>query len=80
MDILATEEVSNLAELPLSTEQGCGLPGEVVGVALKRFESREIGGQVRMNKLEDPLRVKQVAQPVLTQVAQFGVLREGRRG
>src|SRR3954453_23270573 len=76
-DVFTAGEVHNLRNLLLATEERRQLHGEVVrscGQASNRWEA---GLQVWVKQLEDPLRLIEIAQRMLTEVAQAGMRRQG---
>jgi hypothetical protein len=80
VDILAAEEVSNLAEFPLPAEQGCRLVGEVVRATCKRLERWKVGGEIRVEQLVDPLRFEEITQPVVAEIEKLGPRGKGAAG
>ena len=54
--------------------------GEVVGAACKRLERGKVGGQIRVEQLVDPLRLEQIAQPVVAQIEKVGPCGKGAAG
>ncbi len=69
-DIPTAEEGNNLSNLLLATEKRRQLEGQVVRVSGQTSNRREVGRQVRVKQLEDPLRLVEIAQRMLTEVAQ----------
>ena len=67
-------------DLSLATEERGGLAAAGCSAGLQRLEGREVVGQVGMQQLKDVLRLQQIAQPVLAQVAQLGSPQAARRG
>ena len=74
------EQRADLCHLALATQEGRRLTRQVVGPGLERLQGRELIGQVRVQQLEDPLRLQQIAQPVLAQVAQLRRRGQGAAG
>src|SRR5688500_9370007 len=71
VNILTLEKVGNLTEFPFATQQRRRLTEEVVRTRLQRPEGWKLDRQVRMSELIDPLRLEQVAQPMVTEVSEF---------
>jgi hypothetical protein len=69
-DIITAKEVDDLSDLIFPAEKRRRFYGEVVRLSSERSQWREVGSQVRMNQLEDVLRSVEIAQRVLSQVAQ----------
>ena len=67
-DVIPTKELNDPAHLMLSPEEGRRLHGQVVWSGRERPDRREVGRQIGMEQLKDPLRLQQVTQPVFTQV------------
>ncbi|MCD6034105.1 MAG: hypothetical protein K0S78_6291 [Thermomicrobiales bacterium] len=80
VNIFAVEEILNLSKLPLPAEQGCRLKGEVVRAACKRLERGKVSGEIRVEQLIDPLRLEQIAQPVVAQIEKVGPCGKGVAG
>ena len=68
--------MDHLGHLPLATKERGGLAEQVVRAGIQRPERREGVGQVRVQELEDPLRLERVTKPVLPEVAQGAALGE----
>ena len=76
-DVPTAEEGNNLSNLLLATEKRRQLHGEVVRASGQASNRREVGRQVRVKQLEDPLRLGEIAQRMLTEVAQARIQRQG---
>ena len=75
-DVIPAEEVDNAGNLILPPEKGGRLQGQVVRTRGECPDRGEVGRQVGMEQLEDPLGSIEVAQRMLAEVAQAGSWRE----
>ena len=78
-DVFTIEEVNDPSNLLLATEKRRQLHREVVRAGGQTPNRREVGGQVRVEQLEDPLRFVEIAQRMLAEVAQARVPVAGHR-
>jgi hypothetical protein len=69
-DVVPTQQRADGRQLVLSANKGIGLDGEVGRVEPEARERREAVAQARGEGLVDALRLEQVAQPVLAEVAE----------
>ena len=72
------EELLNLCQFCLPSDELGQLDREIVGDGIQRAQRRKRAWQLRVDKLEDVHLAGQVAQPVLAQVQKRGPLRKLR--
>ncbi len=64
------QQALRFGELRLATDEARQLARQVVGMRIHRPQRRELGRQVRDDRLEEPLLPGQVAEPMLPEVAE----------
>jgi hypothetical protein len=69
-DAVRVEQVANGAQLDLAAEELRRLRREVVGALAEGRERRQVALELGMRQLEDVLRLREVLEPVLAEVAQ----------
>ena len=68
------EQVGELLDLPLATDERCRLKRKVGRVALEAPERRELAVQLRRGELEHALSRHQVPQPVVAEIDHVGLV------
>ena len=80
LGVVTPQQVDDLSHLLLPTQERGRLAGEVLRSGVHGSEGRKVSRQVGMDQVVHPLRLQQIAQPVLPEVAQFGCPQAARHG
>jgi hypothetical protein len=66
------QHFGQVAQLPLAAHEAVQRHGQLLGRGMQGPQRREVGRQVRVHQLVDPLGLRDVPQPVLPEVPQLG--------
>jgi len=70
------EQGGDFGDFGLAADEGRNLRRQIVGEMFERAQRREVGNEVWCEQLVDALRLREVFEPVLSEIAQAALRRQ----